>query len=306
MVQAQAVLLAAPAAFAVIVATALIFRSAWPFEILFNLAPQLALFGVVAALMMLGLGRPVSAAAFALTAAACVLVVRELFGATPTVARPDVTIVWHNAFGSKRSFSIAARIAEKEGASAFAATEYPGDSAVSDAVRRAFPHQFPTEVANGGGPVIFSRTPFLWTDRTAEKRRPRIEVGLSAPGGPLRIVAVHAPVTWSSALSTRQRTIIREAVAKAGSGPRTLLIGDFNTTRWSDPIGGPLRATPRLRHLSLGLGTTWLAPAAFLGVPIDHAFVTDDLEAAAGVGPATGSDHRPIIVRLRTQQTSKG
>lgn len=294
------VFIAAPLVFAAIVAAAWLVRSSWPFEVLFNLFPQLAAFAVFSALLMLGIGRPFAAAAYAATAIACLIAVREMFDARPIVERADVTIVWHNTFESARAFNRAAKVAESIGATAFAVTEHPGDEAISEAFRRAFPYQFPALAPKGAGPVIYSRTPFLWTKEAPQARRPRIEAGISAPGGPLRLVAVHAPVTWTPRRSNTQKTVIRDAIATSGEGVRTVLVGDFNTTRWSASIAAPLRDTKRLRHVSLGVGATWLAPVAFVGVPIDHAFVSGDLDAEANVGPATGSDHLPVIVRLRT------
>jgi endonuclease/exonuclease/phosphatase (EEP) superfamily protein YafD len=87
----------------------------------------------------------------------------------------------------------------------------------------------------------------------------------------------------------------------AVAGPR-LLVGDLNVVPWAPAFrdlarrGGLIDA--RLgQRLSTG---TWPAGLpALLRVPIDHALASPDLPVThLEVGPAYGSDHRPLRVEV--------
>lgn len=75
------------------------------------------------------------------------------------------------------------------------------------------------------------------------------------------------------------------------TGLPSVLVGDCNM--WGPPIAAAVRnRTPAVR------GRTW--PARFPHSQIDHILVDDRIEVLdGGVGPAVGSDHRPVRARLR-------
>ena len=76
------------------------------------------------------------------------------------------------------------------------------------------------------------------------------------------------------------------------------MLGDYNATPWTTAFRDLRRENGMLR-LSPGPASTWFAPWPILGLPIDHALVTGKLEGSVRVGPGLGSDHMPLIVRLR-------
>ena len=96
---------------------------------------------------------------------------------------------------------------------------------------------------------------------------------------------------------------LRDAARHAADlGARTVLIGDFNASPWS-PIYDNVLEISDMRDSRRGFGVqaTWIARfPAFLRIPIDHAFVTPDVEVIdRRVGPYVGSDHRAVVLDLR-------
>jgi endonuclease/exonuclease/phosphatase family metal-dependent hydrolase len=76
-------------------------------------------------------------------------------------------------------------------------------------------------------------------------------------------------------------------------GNPSAIVGDLNM--WGPPVG---LAIPNRRRAVRG--ATW--PANRPHSQIDHVWIDDRLEAIDGwVGPATGSDHRPVRARLRVR-----
>ena len=77
-----------------------------------------------------------------------------------------------------------------------------------------------------------------------------------------------------------------------------VLAGDLNTSPWSNAFR-KLRAVAGLAPAST-LMPTWPAwPVALPQVALDHIFVSPELAvAAAGTGPAVGSDHLPVWAQL--------
>jgi endonuclease/exonuclease/phosphatase (EEP) superfamily protein YafD len=89
-----------------------------------------------------------------------------------------------------------------------------------------------------------------------------------------------------------------------------ILLGDFNLTPWS-PYYRKLISSTGLHNSRLGFGIlpTWIRPAThvkypallipFVNIPIDHIFVSKDINVARTyIGDNGNSDHAPIISEL--------
>lgn len=90
------------------------------------------------------------------------------------------------------------------------------------------------------------------------------------------------------------------ARAIASAKGRAILAGDLNATPW-DPTFTDLLAAAGLSNASGGFGVnaTWPALPAPLRIPIDHVLHTKDISVSGiFVGPATGSDHLPIVADI--------
>ena len=96
------------------------------------------------------------------------------------------------------------------------------------------------------------------------------------------------------------------------SNEEALVIGDFNITPWSKPFREMLKGDGlgqgKLRDTREGRGffATWPSGLGWLGIPIDHALVTQGIEVhRRGAGlPLRESDHGWIEVTIRTLSQS--
>lgn len=117
-------------------------------------------------------------------------------------------------------------------------------------------------------------------------------------GRDIALAAVHLWPPMSAGLhGARDRSLAHGLRALSTSGLPALLIGDLNATPWS-PAFAPLQQHGWRRTTSLE--PTWPdGPLLALGLPIDHVLASPDwTRIEAAVGPAIGSDHRPVFVRL--------
>ena len=80
-----------------------------------------------------------------------------------------------------------------------------------------------------------------------------------------------------------------------------MVLGDFNCAPWS-PHFRRLCGGAKLRDAARGSGfaPTWYPSRVPIGIPIDHVLVGPAVAVEEHrVGPALGSDHRPVLVDLR-------
>ena len=116
-------------------------------------------------------------------------------------------------------------------------------------------------------------------------------------GGSLTIIGTHlhrpSRDPW---LHERQVSALAQLVRQI-DGP-IVLAGDLNTSPWSNAFR-KLRAATGLAPASI-LMPTWPAwPLALPQVALDHILVSPELAvAAAGTGPAVGSDHLPVWAQI--------
>jgi endonuclease/exonuclease/phosphatase (EEP) superfamily protein YafD len=136
-----------------------------------------------------------------------------------------------------------------------------------------------------------------------------ITATVNIAGRTLRLVVVHPPTPRSAGRIAQQRFEAGNyAAALASSSPvgGRMLIGDFNTTIFS-PVFSHIEKTSGLSHAGRGFGyhPTWgprvprepLLP--WLGVPIDHAFISPELFVRQyAVEPLPGSDHRSLRLEV--------
>lgn len=135
---------------------------------------------------------------------------------------------------------------------------------------------------------------------TARQMRPVVFSTLTKDGARLRLAAMHA--TWPmhpSIARQRQRDLDALAAEASRRGPLPFVgVGDFNISPFSPHYQATLRAGG-LRNAAAGHGwqPTWPAMFLPLGIQIDHALVSPEVEVQAfHRGSPNGSDHMPIIV----------
>jgi endonuclease/exonuclease/phosphatase (EEP) superfamily protein YafD len=152
------------------------------------------------------------------------------------------------------------------------------------------------------GIVVFSRLPLQDAEcrSLGEAGRPSTVMDLTLDGTPVTIVATHPrhPLSPRSFAQRNDQLGAVGALARDRTRP-LILIGDLNVTMWS-PWSRRLCAGAQLTNARRGFGVmpswpTFLPP--IMRLPIDHCLVSDELVVTGcRLGPAIGSDHRPLIV----------
>lgn len=132
----------------------------------------------------------------------------------------------------------------------------------------------------------------------------RMELPVEQGGGDLWVFSVHLP-RWPPDDRVEVSVAARE-LFQSIAGESVVVGGDFNSTPWS----AGLRTFDTVRDMDRRTHAlpTWPAPEQKpIGVltpplavlPIDHVYASRDWRTVAvRVGPASGSDHRPVIVEL--------
>jgi len=128
-------------------------------------------------------------------------------------------------------------------------------------------------------------------------------------GRPVRFLGMHTHWPVLPALAkARDLSLGRAAdLARAERLPMVML-GDLNLTP-DAPAFGRLLEESGLRDAVIGVRwqPTWQAGFWPLALRIDHVLVNGDLCVdRAEVGPSIGSDHRPVVARLRFRATGTG
>ncbi|MFO1456218.1 MAG: endonuclease/exonuclease/phosphatase family protein [Steroidobacteraceae bacterium] len=156
------------------------------------------------------------------------------------------------------------------------------------------------------GLLLFSRWPLTDVVTRADDAGPEpcpvIFATLTRDGRPLRLAAIHSawPMRPTDARQRNQDLAVLAAAA-ARRGPLPFIgIGDLNISPFSPHFQDLLREGG-LRNAATGFGwlPTWPAPAPFLGIQIDHALVSPEVEVRRFErGPSNGSDHLAIMLSV--------
>lgn len=143
---------------------------------------------------------------------------------------------------------------------------------------------------------ILSRHP-LESNETREPAGQTLHIRTHILWGDTRIAlsAVHPMPPVSTAYHAQRVALFKtESKWAASTGLPAIISGDFNASPWSSAME-PFTAQGLQR--ASGPWPTW--PAAFPLIPIDQVVVSGHWRVMdAEVGPAIGSDHRPVRVQL--------
>jgi endonuclease/exonuclease/phosphatase (EEP) superfamily protein YafD len=172
-------------------------------------------------------------------------------------------------------------------------------------LRDRYPHAHTCTAPRACAAAIFAKRAWAlagqerWTQSVPET----IWVEFNDPKlGRLRIIGVHLHLPYRAAVQTRQ---IDWLIAECASftGP-AIVAGDFNMTPWSYRLQRLLASTGLRRHAAfLRSWPTDRHPRFALPTPaflIDHVLTTPDIKSVSiHTGPVVGSDHLPVIARVR-------
>lgn len=119
-------------------------------------------------------------------------------------------------------------------------------------------------------------------------------------GSHFRLLAMHPPGPLAPPEGAWRKALDAATGVLADCRDAAVFAGDLNCTPFAATFSEVL-ATTRLRDSALGhgLGATW-SPAPFIGLPTDHALVSDHWRVIQrSIGDRLGSNHRPILLTLR-------
>ncbi len=166
-----------------------------------------------------------------------------------------------------------------------------------------YPHRITLPRSDNFGIAFYSRLPVesLEFKELGESEVPAVIARLKREGEEITVIGVHTlpPVNQDYA-STRNRQMASTAeLARQTSGP-VIALGDFNITPWS-PFFHDFLERSQLhdgRH-GFGIQPTWTGGRAFMKIPIDHIFVSQNIAVTSlRVGPDIGSDHQSVIADI--------
>jgi endonuclease/exonuclease/phosphatase (EEP) superfamily protein YafD len=153
------------------------------------------------------------------------------------------------------------------------------------------------------GLAFLSKTPFTHTRTVPFESNGRqfLDVGIEWEDQSITFYSVHPyPPIMPQWAQSRNAEYTQFADRAANVDAPLVLVGDFNAVPWSYPVQ-QIQATTDLRPANLGYGVrpTWTF-ARFIQAPLDYLLVSDAIEVVGyEIGPAVGSDHRPVVARLR-------
>ncbi|HVP75770.1 MAG TPA: endonuclease/exonuclease/phosphatase family protein [Gaiellaceae bacterium] len=282
-------------------------RVSWVFELadVFRLQYLVVLAG--AALAALALRRLRMAAVAAALAALNLAVLGIPFSPAATAAsgmpHGSLRIVVANVEVGNTDFAAVRRLVARTNPDVFGVTELT--PAMARHLERQLPQYrvrvvVPRHDAYGIG--VYSRLPLLSARVVrfpADGGPATVVTRVRVAGRPVTVVVTHVHTPFAGSIHVRQLQAL--AAARPSLGDRAVVCGDFNSPPWT----GPLRQFAedgRLRDLygvSAWAAYSWPTWSPALRVPLDNCFVSSGVVVTSHRdGPATGSDHRPLVVDL--------
>lgn len=175
-----------------------------------------------------------------------------------------------------------------------------------EGLSKTYPHAVaqPYE-GDGSGIALLSRAAFdeARVVYVGSEDRPGVYARFKAGGAAVSLLTIHprAPLRPGHFEARNRQLLAGAEFVGALEGPK-VLVGDFNTTPWS-PYFKRMTAVAGLADAREGFGLlpTWPSwpRVAPLMLPVDHCLVSREIEVlGVETGPALGSDHLPLVVRL--------
>ncbi len=133
---------------------------------------------------------------------------------------------------------------------------------------------------------------------------PALLAHIATGNGRLAVLAAHPPPPVSAELfAVRNDQLHQAAGLLRRLGPRTVLLGDLNTSPWS-PFFARLLQQSGLTSVREGFGLlpTWPSYFPPAMIPIDHCLISRDARVkGVKTGTDIGSDHLPLVIDLLVQ-----
>jgi endonuclease/exonuclease/phosphatase (EEP) superfamily protein YafD len=216
--------------------------------------------------------------------------------------RPTIKVLVANVFYRNDSAQGLLESIRRESPDAVLIVEYtPQWSTRLAELRAAYPHRIESPSGDPYGIALFSRLEFAAAETFMLDETVAVDARLRVRGEDLTLLGVHlrSPTNpHRAAVRNRQLELLAERVTAARDA--VVVAGDFNISPYSPYYADWLAATG-LTDTRRGRtpAPSWPTFLPILGIPIDHCFVSPDIEVVAHRGlPAFGSDHYPVLVEL--------
>jgi endonuclease/exonuclease/phosphatase (EEP) superfamily protein YafD len=281
---------------------------AWPFDLFAHFRVQYAALFVLFAVLLLILRRWVLAlAAFAGLAVSAVPLIdylpdRPSGTATAAVDDPVFRLLSFNVWYRNPDMARTAAYIEQSRADAVVLLELtPAQAEALRPLLPSYPHSYiePSRM----GAAVFTKWPVLAAESLPLAQGGAVAARMQVDwrGLPVTVLGVH--LNWP--LGPRNFAFRNEELAgvvafsKAQSAP-LIVAGDFNLTPWSGYFIEALEASGlHDAARGFGLGRSWPAQFAPVGIRIDHCLLSPHWNSIrAEIGPSLGSDHLPLIAEL--------
>ena len=227
-------------------------------------------------------------------------------GYQPPPGEQKLKVMSFNVYGGNSNHAAVVDQIREVDPDVIAILEYTGHwQTALDCLNERYPHRFQVPRWHGFGVAVFSKYPIsetevlqLTDDRTDN---PCLITNVTFGTQTIRLAMLHAlsPTTLYR-LETRNLQLEEVANYLTQKKMPTIVTGDFNCTPWSPFLSDFLSQTGyRDSRRGFGYQATWNADLWPLQIPIDHAFVSDNIHVhSRQVGKNAGSDHFPIVYEV--------
>ncbi|HJM62099.1 MAG TPA: endonuclease/exonuclease/phosphatase family protein [Roseibacillus sp.] len=153
------------------------------------------------------------------------------------------------------------------------------------------------------GMTLYSRHPFVSHEiRFIEGVQvPLVHAVIDLGGHELEVIGCHpVPPMGARQASARNDYLAGLTEITTTSTLPAVILGDFNATVWSPHLREFIKTTSLMDSgRKRGFQPTWRWFNPFFSIPIDHVFHNAALSCTnRQIGPALGSDHRPVITEF--------
>ena len=177
-------------------------------------------------------------------------------------------------------------------------------------VDERYPYRLARPHWSSEGLGLYSKFPIVDGEIRRIGSRLGMEVRLDVDGQPVRVFVVHPFPPVSDGRTSREWADSLDAIGDAATtpGPPTVVVGDFNASRWHPPFRDLLGRGLRDVHEWMGRGFSTSWPVAWDLPPfvrLDHALLRPGV-VPTGVRElhVPGSDHRGLVADLALTQGS--
>lgn len=255
-------------------------------------------------------------------------------GSEASTGPGELTLMSINVERSNRDFGRVVRLIERRRPDAFALLEADRDWIdAMEPLEATYPHSHREPRDHNFGIAFFSRLPLreVQAVRLVPEGVLSIIAEMDFDGRALTVLATHPipPRLWSAKERNLQLAALAER-ARIRTNPLVIL-GDLNTTPWNRhfrslvrdgglldsakgfglqptwPASWSVKARRKLGAEAKAAGPVWSFGNSLFRIPIDHCLHSDELVTVGrAVGGDVGSDHLPLLVRLRFRMDNGG